>query len=692
VPRKVLAKKSTFDVNFENPFSFVGKPVQDSRLPDFNVMGSWGESQQQQNQRMSTNPKLSKGVDVFNINSINFAMFGGSVTYGGGTRTANISEKTLEKSGATLIGMAPKADNFGNIVQGFNYANPNYRKVSGANVVKTTKKEQFANALDNATRVASHDAKNRIYGAVSLPQSLQGGIIDGILNDPNYKTPLEQANADASSSRVKQASKNKIQLAEWGLTRDPTIVLANQIQSELGRDPITNIVTRRRRGRWDTSLSEDPIKVIRDYNKKKTVIDWAKNTNPDLQIDPERKVRVVDVKSSEQVATYWTHNGRSRKTGTKTVDTSTYKNILATELPKGDQMDMLYEKIETEAKEKKKKYLTFGGENTTLYQPRGTGLDAKILSSTDAVLKQEVILSKVKKGVQSKYSGRSQIGKVAWDANQQSLAKEEQKLDELKEKERQSKMDLDFSELSYYGISDETFAVMQEHKDTSESNKQRYGQYYEQDDTIDTYSYYGIKEEQFKNMDRHKTSLISNIRNTDSVNYGLKESLASSHRLDATTPLDDNSPKQKYLTYQKTGQDSYITPTVQSLKSQIAVSQDSEKQNLLNSISFVEGKSRSLKINGSTVATRDNLGRITVHDSSTFSKYIKNTPAEYLKQADTLDAKLIPELEKDNDERLSKFTDIEKEYYKRERAKAQFAGSIRPKRIRKVRKQGGKKR
>ena len=677
MPRKVLTKKSIFNVAFDNPFELSGKPVQDSRLPDFNINGSW------------------KNSNSFNVNSIGFAMFGGSVTYDGGKRTANISKQTLEKSGATLLGMAPQVNKSGFVTQGFNYANPNFTNAVANNKaiakaryniesggVSVDKRTQYANALARVEKIEKFQAGQR---QVNLPLALQGSVVDDALNDPFYKTPTQQANFNASDSRIKQASKNKIITMRERMKTDPAILRANEIQVELGRSKIVPVVTRRRRGRWDTTLSEDPMDIINDYNKKTVALNWAKKTDPDFQIDPEKKVTVVDVESSSVEAVYWRHNGRSRRTGSRTIDTSTYKDILATELPKGDQMDMLYEKLEKASQEKKKKYQSFGVGSTKYYQPYDVTVKKELAEAEAKVPIAEAWLTKVRKGVQSKYSGRSQIGEVKYLENQQRLAEEQQKFEDVKQQRDQKVGELERTELSYFAITDDQFAQMQEHKDTSESNKSRYSTYYKTDDSVETYDYYGIADEDFERMGSYKKLLVSNIRNTNDANYTLRESLASSHKLDATTPLDDNSPKQKYLNYQKTGKDDYITPTVKNLKSQITVSQDSEKQNLLNSISFVEGKSKNLKISGSVVATRDNLGRITVLDKDTFSKYIKNTPSVYLKQSDSLDSNLIPELEKDNEEKLSKFSDIEKEYYRRERAKAQFAGTTRPKRSRQVR-------
>ena len=127
---------------FENPLA--GKPVQDPNLPDFNVEGSFNQ----------------KGYNVrdygFKIESQNLDNL--QVSYDGGKRTANIDRKTLEKGGATLIGMAPQENRQGQRVQGFNYANLNYvnavqnnkdlqeaKRYYGVGSVGVDKRTQFAN-------------------------------------------------------------------------------------------------------------------------------------------------------------------------------------------------------------------------------------------------------------------------------------------------------------------------------------------------------------------------------------------------------------------------------------------------------------------------------------------------------------------------------------------------------------------
>jgi len=96
-----------------------------------------------------------------------------------------------------------------------------------------------------------------------------------------------------------------------------------------------------------------------------------------LALDPKRMVTVVDVASSKQVPTYWTHNGSRRRTGYRTVDTSTYKDVLATSRPKGERWSMLETKLTKEADAKKERYVK-------LYKPLDVDIKERLSKATGA--------------------------------------------------------------------------------------------------------------------------------------------------------------------------------------------------------------------------------------------------------------------------------------------------------------------
>ena len=121
-----------------------------------------------------------------------------------------------------------------------------------------------------------------------------------------------------------------------------------------------------------------------------------------------------------------------------------------------------------------------------------------------------------------------------------------------------------------------------------------------------------------------------------------------------------------------------VEKNISTIKADVGGYRANENQNITNAVEFIEGKTRRFEVDGVKVARRDNFGRIKILDGATYAKYIKDTPSEYLKQPDKLDTTVIPELEEDNKETTEKYNEMEKEYYRKERAKAQF-GTIRPK-------------
>ena len=131
---------------------------------------------------------------------------------------------------------------------------------------------------DDAERRKTYyeDQNNKWVSVASLPDSMRGGAVEeAIKNAPYEQTEQEKINQANTNARLKQASRNKVKNYKANIARDPTVGYANEIQAKLGRAPISVVVTRRRRGRWSTSLSQDPAKIIDDYNKKTAVINWA---------------------------------------------------------------------------------------------------------------------------------------------------------------------------------------------------------------------------------------------------------------------------------------------------------------------------------------------------------------------------------------------------------------------------------
>jgi hypothetical protein len=414
---------------------------------------------------------------------------------------------------------------------------------------------EFKDATDTAKGVKAIYAPNMRNTSDqqkndSAGLSTMAGVFHGNYANPLYENPPEQpdmtygglsetsvdwqgnvklnptAGAQASS-RLKHKSRAKVANFLENASKDATLSRANKILADLGRSQITTKVTRRRRGRWSVSLTGDPKAVIQKYEEDKALIEWGKKVGG-LALDPERKVTVIDTEVARRVPQYWTHNNRRRLTGYSTVYDRTYKEVLATSRPKGEQMDLLVAKLNKEAGQK----------------------------------------------------------------------------------------------------------------------KERFGRLYDHDPEIPDHVYYSVTEEQFQESEKYKSDLITGINTQQTSTTEMRNAMAQSPFVDSPSSVDDNSPKISYLNYQKTGQDKQITPIVSQLSSKVTGQEDVEQQNLKNSISFIEGKSKEMIIGGKSVASRDNMGYITVTDKETYSKYISKTPEKYIhKKTDNLQELKISELE-----------------------------------------------
>ena len=296
-----------------------------------------------------------------------------------------------------------------------------------------------------------------------------------------------------SSARIKQASRNKVANMAWAVKSGAGgIGEANRILAELGKPAIRQVVTRRRRGRWSTSLSADPVTVIKNYNKQKTLIEWGKKVGG-LALDPNRMVSVVDKPSSKRVAITWTHNNRTRVVGYRTVNTSTYKDVLASTRPKGERWDLLMGKMGTQADAKKERY-------TKLYKP----LDIQAKEQVAKLEKQIPTFSVA-------------IGRIDEQVRQANL--------------RTSKTERNNAEYQQYAKQKAELIKLKENT-IKEKDNITFGMEYTR------YSYYGIQEKELADSEEYKKNLITGIRQTDTVTDQMKTSINE-------TP-DENKSKEEY--------------------------------------------------------------------------------------------------------------------------------------------------
>lgn len=345
---------------FENPLA--GKPVQDPNLPDFNVEGSFNQ----------------KGYNVrdygFKIESQNLDNL--QVSYDGGKRTANIDRKTLEKGGATLIGMAPQENRQGQRVQGFNYGNLNYinavqnnkelqeaKRYYGVGSVGVDKRTQFAN---NQKKV---DAILKSREAIaSLPEHLKTDkIVSSIQNKSNEQTEQSKANQNRINSRLKKISAMRTSAQISAMQSNPNLGTANKIRRNLGLKEIFAHTRRRRRGRWDAQWAvsslkrskssyyqtqvedvESPEQFLTEYYRKQNIVDWGKTQGLELSDTDTGKFRTGAIAKPS----YWTHNNRKRRVGTSEV--TQYRT--GKPLNEDQETIVLYNKLMNESAKKKTKY------------------------------------------------------------------------------------------------------------------------------------------------------------------------------------------------------------------------------------------------------------------------------------------------------------------------------------------------
>jgi len=258
------------------------------------------------------------------------------------------------------------------LIRGNNYANidyPSNKKIAEAAAAKKAKATRdklkillphlnLDGDIINSQPEESDESKGSGGASTSHPDAVDDSYAVGGTRPGGYGTG--KGSRRGKGKGAKRARKQQMQKEIF--KRDPTVAAANVIQSTLGRSPITQSWSKL--GYGSRTVMDNYIipstNIIEDYNKKSTVNTWAKTIDPEhAKIDPKRKVTVVDKTTTRQEAIYWTHQGSRRRTGTKTITTNTYKDILATSQSKGDQMDMIYDKVMKKAKEKKSTYKTY---------------------------------------------------------------------------------------------------------------------------------------------------------------------------------------------------------------------------------------------------------------------------------------------------------------------------------------------
>ena len=441
----------TFDLSNPDAFAFQQKtkPIWDKKsgLPEFSLKGNWADTSKSGGQNMWQNTGVSftlapKKTPNFQVSSSGIKH---QVQPKGGvqTTTGYMMKETLEKGGTqTILGMSKQVDQFGNIVRGENYANPDFYAYE--------KSVEKANELDTLSSLTG--------GLLGKPKPTSGtNKPDPEANQTSNEDKAIMSGNVAKRNEIRRQSRRLDFIAAMG--RDPTVAEANRIQAELGRGAVgyQKVYRGYSKVRFDMQYTKDPNAIIDDYNKKTIVNEWAKVIDPEsAKLDPKRTVRVVDEASGYNQTRYWTHNNRRRAVGSYWVNTSTYKDVLVSEhSSEGDKMDMIYQKVKDASKKKKDKYETY-------FNPvDNSELDKKI-SELEEIKKRGPGHTKMIPHIFYRTGWETgDYAKSVHAANRAHQVNHETQLEELKQK----KLEKSFSQFEYYAISDQTF-------DDYERNKQ----------------------------------------------------------------------------------------------------------------------------------------------------------------------------------------------------------------------------
>lgn len=352
-----MVKKQFFNVNPSNEFGsltlshkFDAKPVHSNKaLPKFTLTGGWSEGGKWKNEGIGFNivqrPKTEnvvitpKGKELKQIKN----------TTGIQTTSGWIDKQTLNKSANTLLGMNKQVDQFGNVVRGNNYANPDFYAYER----EQERKSNLMKALPESIKQS-----NVLMQALGLKDK-DGNIQQPTTTATNKRGDSVVYGGVKKRNRMRRVAREKAMRAS--LKTNPMVVYANKLLGEIEKPKIGVYNQRIGYGsRYRTLYTADPEEVINDYYLKTGVIDYAKGIDPEhAKLDPERKVTIIDTEIARQVPIIWCHNNRCRRTGSRTEYDRTYKDVLLSSRPKYEQMDTLYKKIMDKSKEKKKKYGTY---------------------------------------------------------------------------------------------------------------------------------------------------------------------------------------------------------------------------------------------------------------------------------------------------------------------------------------------
>lgn len=361
--------KKQFNIN---PFdlSHKYKPIySNKKLPQFSITGGWSDGGKWNNEGVSfsitqkpntknvvVTPQGKKLKQIENKTGIyTTSEWMNPDTLKKETEVGGwIHKDTLKKGTDTLLGMNKQVDQFGNVVRGENYANPDFYAYENK---KKHDQKKYDLYEQTGGLIGEKEPESQGTNKPSESKPGPGGTTTDSTNYSNKSlNKLSAARADASLNYMRS---------------NPNLATANVIRKNLGMKEMFPHARWRRRGRyaaakwvvksWSKSKAyrfrqeyitvESPESFLTSFYKKEAVVDWGKTKGLKLEETDTGKFRT----GSYSNPNYWTHNGRSRLTGYNE------KIGYATHAPKNkDQItDVLYSKLMNKAGEKKAKYETY---------------------------------------------------------------------------------------------------------------------------------------------------------------------------------------------------------------------------------------------------------------------------------------------------------------------------------------------
>ena len=295
----------------------------------------------------------------------------------------------------------------------------------------------------------------------------------GLYTEEQNQTVEEMRVAEQGylAKRMTKKSSARVANEKAFFDADPYLKEANVIRSDLGLSPIEGRTRVRRSSKkhgtryaFDTGTFDKlgkqkervtPVDYLVDFYRKEDVVNWGKGHG--LKVDENDKGTFRT--GSYIKDNYWTHNNRRRFTGRSVVQTYGQKKPEN----ESEKTVFLYDKFMGGLGEKTSRYKTY-------YNPIDGEAVAELKKATDEYDTQKKHYDKYAHGAQSKYSGKSQIGPVAYAKKQENLKRELEKTNLLEQKKIRKQQELDNLNLEYYAATDQTFDNFEQYKQGMISN------------------------------------------------------------------------------------------------------------------------------------------------------------------------------------------------------------------------------